>query len=203
MTDVTIVLPAVSDDAVSAGLRELTEAIARRNPDRLASGILGGEFGYGCDHVSDVFEMHPFYWGDCECGFDGREWDWCNTHDHEDHCYQKEIRRRGYSDDFGGDYKSRERRNREATDAVCAEMGLDPVYGSAVHCTCAYRPAWEAWRSENDHDPSCGIVAPNFKHFPSGFEVRWYKYIGRDMEFVNEPSSREWRRILDECLESI
>jgi len=39
---------------------------------------------------------------------------------------------------------------------------------------------------ERDCEPTCPMQAPNFRFKPTGFEVRWYKYIGRDMEFSGE-----------------
>ena len=36
----------------------------------------------------------------------------------------------------------------------------------------------------------CSGDEPNFRYKPTGFEVRWYKYIGRDMK-CNRPISSE------------
>lgn len=48
----------------------------------------------------------------------------------------------------------------------------------------------------------CG--APHFWHKPSGLQVRWYKWIGRDMEVSNENLTLEqWAAIFDECVKSI
>lgn len=49
-------------------LYELSEIIGKKNPDAQAHGFLGGEWGYGQDFVNDVFETHPYWWGDCTCG---------------------------------------------------------------------------------------------------------------------------------------
>lgn len=45
--------------------------------------------------------------------------------------------------------------------------------------------------------------APNFYHKPSGFGVRWYKWIGRDMEFNRKITDKEWKKIYQECVKSI
>lgn len=67
--------------------------------------------GYGIDYENDVFEMHPYYWGDCTCGYEKEEWkkfrklfeekyknenekqqlelqykEWLKTHKHSDRC---------------------------------------------------------------------------------------------------------------------
>lgn len=65
--EITIVLPAIDDDDVSNGLYELSETLGTLNPDAQSHGFLGGEWGYGQDYRNDVFEMFPFWWGDCDC----------------------------------------------------------------------------------------------------------------------------------------
>lgn len=40
---------------------------------------------------------------------------------------------------------------------------------------------------ERDCDPTCPMVLPNFRHKASGFEVEWYKYIGRSMMVRGTP----------------
>lgn len=67
-TTVRIILPAVSKDAISGMLRELTKAIDAHDPDKVAHGLLGGSDGYGAEWDNAVFTMRPYYWGDCDCG---------------------------------------------------------------------------------------------------------------------------------------
>ena len=45
--------------------------------------------------------------------------------------------------------------------------------------------------------------APNFWHKPSGFMIRWYKWIGRDMEFNKKITLKKWEKIYSEVLKSI
>lgn len=56
-------LPAVSEDEVSAGLRELTRA-ASLSGHSLSGGLLGGEDGYGAYLSHPRWGMHPYCW--CE-----------------------------------------------------------------------------------------------------------------------------------------
>lgn len=69
-----VILPKADRDAVSNGLRELTEAIVERHPKRHVMGLFGGEFGYGARWDSEVFSMHSFCWCDKEdcpwCDYD-------------------------------------------------------------------------------------------------------------------------------------
>lgn len=62
----TIVMPSVSSDEVSNGLRDLTQAIVEHNPDLHQMGLFGGTFGYGALWDDDIFSMHPFCWCDAE-----------------------------------------------------------------------------------------------------------------------------------------
>lgn len=201
---VQIHLPPVSHDQVSSDLRWLTEVLERQGA-HLSGGMLGGEYGYGAEWDSAVFEMHPFYWGDCECGHEEAEWTWCEENDHAPTCYQQVLVARGvigFDDDRYWDMEPAERdaRNDPIIDAVCAEMGLDPHFGRAVHCTCDYDTRYQAWSDVHDHDPACGIARPNFLHKPSGTRVDWYKYIGRGMEV---DLRGDWRTILQECVASL
>ena len=44
--------------------------------------------------------------------------------------------------------------------------------------------------------PVCDGIVPNFLHIKTGFEVRWYKYIGRDMETNKKPPFKELKKLL-------
>lgn len=176
----------VADEYVTADLYELSRELGERDPERQAHGFLGGEWGYGQDFENDVFEMHPYWWGDCECGHDDREAQWEDEHPHLDDCYQSELSRRG-----GYEHASR----------LADAWGL-PQVGCAVHCTCGREEERREWVEANPHPPDCPQVRPNFRHKPSGIEVRWYKYIGRSME-VPEVTFLAWRGVMDECLASL
>ena len=187
----------------SDGLYELTKFIDINTGEDNIQGILGGEHGYGHEYKNDVFEMHPFYWGDCECGFDDKEYQWSEKNKHSEDCYQTLRhdmcyesrddweRKEGHSWDDGCDEK------------LCKQMGLSYPYGAAVHCTCGHTENYAEWRKTNDHDSECRMVLPNFRHYASGLEIEWYKYIGRGMESNKDLTRREWDAILDECEDSV
>lgn len=70
MSELTIVLPATSDDEITEGLVRLTLAAQKALPDENHGFGLGGEGGYGVNHENDVFMMHRFCW----CGGDDCPW---------------------------------------------------------------------------------------------------------------------------------
>ena len=109
-----------SDDYLVDRLRDLTEAIDKSGKADAVGGCLGGSYGYGATFKNDVFEMRPFYWGDCQ---------------HE---------------------------------------------GDEEEC----------------RDITCPANLPNFKC--GGFEVRWYKYIGRSMEVDGDGDGPGMRAGLEE-----
>lgn len=145
--------------------------------------------GYGHEFENNVFEMHPYYWGTCECGFERDEIDWDESHSHAEDCYQSELERRG---GWKGDTASQ----------LAKEWGFSE-YGCAVHCSCTFQQEWQDWRSTNDHEPSCRVVLPNFRHKVSGFSVHWYKYMGRSQTMSRAIAPNEWRTILRECEDSL
>jgi len=173
-------------DYISDDLRHLTSLLAQKGEDTIG-GILGGDDGYGADYENDVFEMHKFWWGDCECGWDDLDTAWDNAHPHADDCYQSELERRG-------GYK--------ACEALAAEWGL-PRIGCAVHCTCGRDKQYAAWQEKHPHPAHCPMVRPNFRHKASGAEVRWYQWIGRSTEVERVDSRSQWRRIIAECEASL
>lgn len=146
-------------------------------------------------HVdNDVFEMHPYYWGDCTCGFDERNDEWHNSHQHADSCYQTVLNQRCIEQKLSLS---------QAAEQLAREWKL-PQIGCVVHCTCNFNDEYQKWREENDHDPRCPEVLPNFLHKPSGLAVHWYKYLGRSMTCNREVLSLlDWQQIRNECEESL
>jgi hypothetical protein len=188
-----IVLPSVSNDVVSKGLYKLSEALGKMKPKNQHHGFLGGDWGYGQDFENKVFQMFPFYWGECTCGYDKKASIWYRTHRHKKSCYQAE-----YVKISGAWMKDKEVKK------LCKKFGIswDKGAGSAVHCTCGFDKLANKWERENPHKSNCLSIRPNFVHKPTGFSVNWYKYIGRSME--NEKISEgRWKKILNECLKSL
>ena len=74
MSKIQVILPAVSQNALSNGLRQLTRAIVEKRPERWRGGLLGGHYGYGAAWDDEVFSMHHYCWcdkDDCPwCGYD-------------------------------------------------------------------------------------------------------------------------------------
>ena len=181
---------------LAGGLYDLSEFLARRAPDRQHHGMLGGEYGYGQEFQNDVFEMFPFFWGDCGCGHEDAEGAWADAHPHADSCYQCELERRTDAAGDGSPGVS------SIANLLAEEWGL-PELGCAVHCTCGRDAVYAAWLAEHAHDPRCGVARPNFAHVGSGLRVSWYKYIGRSMT-CNQPVTKQaWATILEECRASV
>jgi len=57
---------------------------------------------------------------------------------------------------------------------------------------------------EEDDCPWCARGEANFRYKPTGFEVQWYKWIGRSMECPKPvPTMKEWAEIVETCLRSL
>lgn len=66
-----------------------------------------------------------------------------------------------------------------------------PVFEMRPYCWC--------------EEEACGVCngeTPNFRHIPSGLEVRWYKYIGRGVE-VKHGATADLGEVERECMASI
>jgi hypothetical protein len=212
---VKIVLPGTKEDEVDTGLRRLTKAIEEHGGNAV-QGFLGGEYGYGDEFENEVFEMHPYYWGDCDCGFDDAMES--IKLEHRPECYQTELMKeeekagkvmelkygfRTWPEEWSC---SRQQRVEDKIyKNLCKKHNL-PLTGCAVHCTCDYR---ERLGNEykrlgfptSKHLATCSYELPNFKYKPTGFEVRWYKYIGRSMEYSGKLG--DIRKMINHCIESL
>lgn len=72
----------------------------------------------------------------------------------------------------------------------------DKVFSMHPFCWCDKEGC--LWCDYNEETGEGG--APNFHHKRTGFEVTWYKYIGRSMETEGEC---DWPTVLAECLASV
>jgi hypothetical protein len=187
MINVTIILPERSEDALSEGLRLLTEHLVKLDKGDGGDG-LGGKGGYGVEFENDTFMMHPFCWCEQEdCPWCGG----CSCPDDAHHYYVD-----GVETDFQGWMDFYMRLVYGMTEGEMKARGIrrwDPQF--------RFQPekanAANARRSES-HEPMCdycqgkgifagngalpGRGAPNFWYKPTGFRVWWYKWIGRSME---------------------
>ncbi len=164
---------------------------------------------YGCEIDNEVFEIHMYYWGECECGYDEKESKWHEDNEHEYECYQKELDREQekvgiHRNDFVVNqtkkgHELRQKKEDEIYKRLCAKHSLSYPDGCAVHCTCGYKKNWYEFLAGNDHDPKCGTILPNFRHKESGIEISWYKYIGRGMSINREVTKGELTKVFQDC----
>ena len=161
----------------------------------------------------ETFELFPYYWGDCTCGYDKLEAEWCEKNHHRPDCYQTELHARLREAGLEP-WEERQRRNRPYEEEqrieeqiykeLTAKYGL-PMQGCAVHCTCDYMDRLREFCEKHSHDPNCPVVRPNFKYKGPGplhgLEIRWYKYVGRSMSTNMELKDRQtFRKMIDGCI---
>ena len=98
-------------------------------------------------------------------------------------------------------HDSRNEAHEKLTEQLYKERGIEPS-PSIWFCDCGIGEQAKSFFEKNDHQKDCKLVMPNFLHKRSGFEVRWYKWIGRDMETAND-SGLDLNVVLNECLTSL
>ena len=155
---------------------------------------------YGPETVAEAFEIHPYYWGDCTCGFEDKCDAWSKEHDHTAACFYTRYHAEDdrLRDDMGWD-----RRNDHMVAWAKANGHPEAPDGMAVHCDCGHDEKWATWVADKDHDEKCPIVVPNFWHKPSGFKLKWYKYPLRD-SYANQPiTPKRLDRIVDHCIATL
>lgn len=66
-----------------------------------------------------------------------------------------------------------------------------------------YAACWQEFEKlHTGHAATCATLLPNFHHKRTGFEVRWYKWIGRDPETKNADGVN-LQEVFAECLASL
>lgn len=142
---------------------------------------MAGYDSYGC-HDSEnpghkLFTVRPYYWGDCDCGWEKITCDWSETHKHSADCYQtvsyKRIKESPLQIEREQALKARDRlpfgkhdKEQKKVEEVCNRLSAfeqqvrkelckqhnipwDGGKGCAVHCTCSHDKDWENWCEAN------------------------------------------------------
>jgi hypothetical protein len=179
------------------------------------------DFGlsYGVRFENETFFTTPYFWGDCQCGFDEKDYKWFEDNKHRDYCYQnkkkeiekewaiqtgklKEFEKDGYFSEYSLSDKDQKLFNNQIK-KLCKEMQLTYPSGCVVHCTCDHDKNYNKWRETNNHDPRCPIVMPNFWYKPMDLTIMWYKYPLRDSYISHQITLKEFKQIIDKCIESL
>ncbi len=189
--------PGRSNDGLSVGLRMLTHQLLQVVPKSHRGIGFGGAYGYGVEFENEIFSMCPDA-QDCTCAWDRRP-------PHKGKC-KKQIdawfRARKKIEE--------ESKQKQKTDGSATEiLGFWSFDLKAVtkwekknrypKCICSARH----WKHPEEHEPTCWLVRPRFLHKPSGFQVDWYKYIGRETKPNRQINGNDWCSMLEEILKSI
>ena len=153
-------------------------------------------------YKNDTFEMRSYYWGECTCGFDARDYEWSGQHSHKPKCWTETYQAIRREFVLGGiDEYTEEGRAKFLTRAKELGWPFETQDGIAVYCNCGYDEEYAKWRETNDHVPDCPTIMPNFRC--GDFEVSWYKYLGRGMSMNREISEADAVAVLNKCMESV
>jgi len=145
---------------------------------------------------NEVFWHMPYWWGDCECGFEELDWQWSEENAHAADCYYSEYQALKRDPEKPWTVLDTDAKN------LCKKHGIswNDGFGSAVHCTCGRDEAYAKWRETHDHTPWCPIVLDNFIYKPTDLHIQWYKYPFRDSYANREISRTEMLKIVAECI---
>lgn len=173
--------------------------------NRLLDAIDPDHYFYELEFENDTFKLMPYYWGECNCGYDERENEWLKKNSHSDSCYQID-----YEKISGYEYcrRDHDRFIEEIIKPLYIKHGFNTTaenwwHGYAVRCDCGYDDRFKKWCVENYHSDDCMLVKPNFLHKPSGFAIKWYKYPLRDSYMNQLIGLRRFAEIIDDCIKSL
>lgn len=180
---------------------ELSNLISRGNfpvPQEwqgIFSGLIvaiNDEDGYGIEFSNDVFGMQPYYWGDCECGYEKKVYEWECNNKHHITCYQTLLRSE----------KEKSNNYKEIYLKLIKQFNL-PLEGCAVHCNCDYIKSWAKFSENHTHAPTCRIITPNFIYKPTNYQLRWYKYPLRNAHQSEKITKKDFLIVIHKCIDSV
>ena len=70
----------------------------------------------------------------------------------------------------------------------------------APKCTCGEE---EKWKPKDEHEEKCMLLQPNFLYKSTGFSLEWYKYPLRDSYMNQEITLKDFKKIIDKCIQSV
>jgi hypothetical protein len=211
-------------DSISQGIYLLSDTIIRGLKPDSFGGFLGGRFGYATDYENEVFRLRfDRQHGECSCGFEKLAEEWHSAHPHSSECYYSRFnaltdaweKEHNWGFTRGDErrplYDQKDKYENKISRSLCKELGIpwNKGWRSACHCTCGKDDQAKLWFSDpaHDHIEPCDIwwmSQPLFIHKRTGFEVSWYKWIGRDMKMNRESIlGEEWSEIIQDCYRSI
>ncbi|MDO2384311.1 hypothetical protein QRB41_12975 [Mycobacterium avium subsp. hominissuis] len=191
--DLVVHLPDQDDNATTAALRDITRALqahlSAHPPADYTAEILAGNWpppepdviglggidGYGEHWTNATFTMRPYYYGDCTCGQADLIEQWSDANPHAPECTQTTIAQlqiRYSGKEFDAHFEQ-----------LKNQLAI-PDDGAMWHCTCGIEATYQHLKEQ--HSPTCEQFAPNFVYHSTGAEIRWYKWIGRDMEITGD-----------------
>jgi hypothetical protein len=99
-------------------------------------------------------------------------------------------------------HDARNKAHDRLTRELYQERGITPSAYQWL-CTCGVDEAAKIYfDGDGRHSATCALQLPNFRHKASGFEVRWYKWIGRDQETRGD-APNHLSQMFRECLQSL
>lgn len=171
------------------------------------SGVFGILWTYvrsDQDFKNKVFSIYPYYWGNCTCGYEQKEYEFSDTLKHAEGCYQTELKKvEKWFDSKGINYS--DKRRDKVLKNLCLKYDIpwDEGFGCLAHCTCDYKTKWNEFISNNSHNGNCLTVLPNFHHFESDYKIKWYKYPFRDSYANKDLTEKQIAEIVLDCIKSL
>lgn len=137
---------------------------------------------------NDTFAVMPYWWGGCTCGAECPQ--------HADDC---DIVT-GWDDWVSARMSWCSGESDEEGMAMVDLSKLSEYPIPPPKCTCG---AEEHWQEKDEHEPTCKLLAPNFLHKKSGFEIQWYKYPLRDSYMNQDITQEQFGEIITDCIKSL
>jgi len=180
------------------GYEEILDAIVAR-----ITGIEHFKHHTGCYFGNNVFEIRPYYFGECTCSRK-KEFDkYLLENPHTKDCFITDLQilndsYKKYPNYHNINKLKAERANEERR--LCMIYSIPYKSGKNLNniCTCGVLSKFNVV-----HEAHCLQVLPNFYFKPEELKIYWYKTYFRDSYVTQELTKEKFKNIIGECLRSI
>lgn len=187
-----------------SGFEEIMDTLITR-----ITGIEHFKHHTGCSFVNEVFELHPYYFGQCLCSYGKKYQDFIKLNPHTEQCFMVELNVlndafKKHPQYLNNNKLKAERANEERRLCIAHKIDYKDGKNLSEVCNCGVQ---EKFASLNlPHEDGCPIILPNFwLKTPDNHSLKifWYKTYFRDAHSTKPLTLEEFRNIIGICLNSL
>jgi hypothetical protein len=186
-----------------SGYEEIFDALITR-----ITGIEHFKHHTGCSFVNNIFEIHPYYFGQCLCNYRQKYQEYIQTNPHKNDCFMVELNVlndafKNHPQYYSNNKLKAERANEERKLCMAHKVNYKDGKNLSEVCNCGIHVQFSSFNHQ--HETGCPVILPNFwfKSEENPIKIFWYKTYFRDSTCTKNLTLEEFRNIVGVCLNSV